>query len=113
MRQAGQAHYRCPLMDEATRNLIALLIEQLDTASEGLLVGQLTPVQWHNTVARELFAHYLAAYSAAAGIAPEAALKAVRAPVAAQVDYLNAFTRDVEAGRYDDSPDALRARLLM
>lgn len=100
-------------MDDATRNLIALLIERFDTYADGLAAGQVTPVQWHNAVARELFAHYLAAYSAASGLAPDVALRQVKAPVAAQVEYLNKFTADVEAGRYDDSPDALKARLLM
>lgn len=100
-------------MDERTRNLIAALIERLDTFNEGLLAGQLTPVQWHNEVARELFAHYLAAYSAAANIAPNAAMQQIKAPVADQVAYLGKFTSDIEAGRYDQSPDALRARLLM
>jgi hypothetical protein len=100
-------------VDETTRNLIAALIERLDTFSDGLNAGQLTPVQWHNAAARELFAHYLAAYSAASGLAPDVALRQIKAPVAAQVEYLNRFTREVEAGRYDESPDALKARLLM
>ena len=86
------------------------LLEALDHATEGLISGRVSPTEWHNSVARELFVHHLAAYAEASGKDERDVLDQVKKIVGAQVDYLNKFTDDIERGRYEDMPDALEAR---
>ena len=91
------------------------LRDALGTINDGLIGGQVGATEWHNAVAAELFAHHLAAYADAAGIDVDdpKALAAAKKIVGAQVEYLGKFTDQVEQGKYDDTPDALRARLDM
>lgn len=93
--------------------LLSSLLDELDHLTNGLVGGQLSAVEWHNSVARELFAYHLATYAEASGQDERDALQAVKKIVGGQVDYLNSFTDAVEAGEYEDREDALRARLAM
>ena len=93
--------------------LLTSLLDTLDTLTDGLIGGQLSAVEWHNAVARELFAHHLATYADAVGKDERDVLDAVKRIVGAQIDYLNGFTDQVEAGDYEDRPDALKARAAM
>lgn len=88
------------------------LLGELDHLSGGLAGGQLSPVAWHNEVAAALFEHHLAAYALARNkeVDDPEVLAAVKGIVGRQIDYLNALTDDVEAGRYADSTEALQAR---
>lgn len=91
-------------------DLLRSLLDALDHASDGVIGGQVSAVEWHNAVARELFAHHLAAYAGAAQKEVGDVIGQVKPIVARQVDYLNKFTDAIESGRYQDTPDALRAR---
>lgn len=90
--------------------LLPSLLDTIDTLTNGLIGGQLTNTEWHNGVARELFAHHLAEYASASGRDEEDVLERVKGIVGKHVDYLNAFTDQIEAGDYEDREDALRAR---
>lgn len=81
--------------------------------TDGLIGGQLSAVEWHNEVARELLAHHLAEYSAAANKHIDSVLLQVKKIVGNQMDYLTQFSMEVEAGNYKDREDALRARAAM
>lgn len=97
-------------MDSAfTKSLIAAL----DNATDGLIGGQLSALDWHNAVARELFVHHLAAYAEASGKDEREVMGQVKKIVGGQIDYLNGFTDAIEQGAYDDRDDALRARATM
>lgn len=90
--------------------LLSSLLDTLDTLTDGLIGGQLSAVGWHNSVARELFAYHLAEYASAAGKDERAVLEQVKGIVAQQVEALNAFTDQIEAGEYRDRDDILRGR---
>lgn len=91
------------------------LRDALGNAADGIVSGRVDPTEWHNAVAAELFAHHLAAYADAAGLDVDdpQAIAAAKKIVGAQVDYLGKFTDQIEQGKYDDTPDALKSRLDM
>lgn len=91
-------------------SLTSALLDEIDTLTDGLLGGQLSATDWHNGIARELFAHSLAEYAAASGRSEEDVLDQVKKIVGGQVDALNKFTDQIEAGEYEDRADALKAR---
>lgn len=93
--------------------LMSSLLEEIDSLTDGLIGGQLSPVEWHNAVAREIFAHHLAEYAAASGKDEREVLGEVKGIVGKQIDHLNGFTDQIEAGDYEDREDALRARAAM
>lgn len=97
----------------STPALLASLLGEIDTLTDGLIGGQLDPISWHNAVARELFAHSLAEYAAAAGKDEREVLEEVKKLVGKQIDFLNKFTDEVEQGKYEDRSEALKARAAM
>lgn len=96
-----------------TPALLPSLLETIDTLTDGLIGGQVTPTEWHNQVSIELFAHHLATFAQASGRDEKDVLEAVKEIVGKQIDYLNNFTDQIEAGDYDDRENALRARAAM
>lgn len=85
-------------------------MDEIDHLTDGLIGGQISATEWHNAVARELFAHSLAEYAASSGKDEREVLEQVKKIVGGQVDALNVFTDEVEAGDYADRSDALKAR---
>lgn len=90
--------------------LIKSLLDEIDTLTDGLIGGQISAVDWHNAVARELFAHSIAEYAAAAGKDERDVLAEVKRIVGPQITALNEFTDQIDRGEYEDRLEALKAR---
>lgn len=97
-------------MDAALRRLMREMLDQVDTATDGLLGGQLSPVAWHNEVVGILGDYHTAAYLLGRDVWGKEERDTVLRLVAAQVGYLEGFTDAIESGRYEENADALRAR---
>ena len=100
------------MASDALDRLLREALSAIGTATDGLMGGQLAPVAWHNEVAASLFEHYLAAFALASGkgVDDPLTLREAKRTMQEQLDYLDGFTNDIEAGRYQDRDDALRAR---
>jgi hypothetical protein len=94
-------------MDRTEASLLRSFVRRADALP---LDGD--PVAWHNRMAGLIAEHHAAAYFAATRRTDlDAAGRALLTrQIGEQIDYLNGFTDDILAGRYRDSPAALRAR---
>jgi hypothetical protein len=100
-------------MDDALLQLIAEMQGDIGHLSDGLLGGQLSPVEWHNEMAHLIGLYESAAFFAGSGADTlnTEAQRLLLDKIGGQVDYLNGFTDDVEAGGLSDEQTRARALL--
>lgn len=102
-------------MDERLQKIGRHLLERLDSLTDDLIGGTLTPAQYREAVARALITDQAAAYMLGADT-KRLTLDDQRTITQwnkFQLGYLDGFVSDIESGRYADSEAMLRARARM
>lgn len=99
-------------MDERLQKIGRHLLERLDSLTDDLIGGTLSPAQYREGVARALITDQAASYMLGANT-KRLSLADQRLITDAnkfQLGYLDGFVADIESGRYRDSEAMLRAR---
>lgn len=93
--------------------VLGRVLRGIDDLSDGVNAGVLSPVQWHNEMARLLLIGHTAAYQEGRGVdtVSTGARRIISQIVGEQVEYLNGFLDKVEADGWNDARDRQRAAL--
>lgn len=100
-------------MDEDLRRLLEAALRDINALTARLVAGTISPSEWHNALATLLGEWHTAAYLLGRDVQDlsPAARDYLLRTLGDQVDHMNGFTDDVEAGRLSDAQIKARAAL--
>lgn len=100
-------------MDEAIRKLIASVMEDLQTDALGLAAGRFDVDTWQQRTARLLLASHYGSFMLgqdSKNLTPQQQ-RDLNTRIGKQIDYLNAFASELDAGTLSEAQTAARAGL--